>query len=180
MLNKSIFWLFFIFLITSSSVEAQFKADSSVKAEQKIHKKIQRVYFYAKRIRVDGKSKDWKGIPHISDSGSKIKPAGLDLTDVAIAPMEKGLYLLIRTRSKIHKKTDGNFFFSIDLVGEEEFDFGVQIYRNKPSSCSIDIYTANTANKETKRVEARGIKTKIISKFFGGLYLISDSIKQYP
>ena len=95
-----------------------------------MEQKIDRIRGIADRIQIDGNSSDWIGIPTFPDTiGDAQGDVSRDLIEVAIAPRDDALLVLLRT-SGVPAAADWAFLLDVDMWGDEQADFKMGFTRS--------------------------------------------------
>lgn len=105
---------------------------SDIKA---VFQRIDQARQAAEKIRVDGRARDWQGIPEMADpAGDGGEDTSRDLVAAAIAPLQNGLLVMLRTAEK-PSTVRFSFYLVFDLVGQDGDDFLLELQpaREAPS-----------------------------------------------
>lgn len=148
-------WLPIVFalIVVTGGGGAEQPQDSEKPAET-IEERIALFVPFTRRLRVDGKMYDWRRLPRFRNFENPVNPGGLDVVEAAVAPLEEGVFVMARTRRKALRQ-DGNFWISLDLAGEEEWDFAVGLSWGRAHVLEIFTPGRKKARVRSKRIEAK-------------------------
>ena len=128
----------------------------AVASESAIRQRILECAKVAKKIRIDGRSKDWEGIPTFFDD-KRIDDASLDIERIGIAPRESDLVVMIQTRGK-PSTTDYAFNVRIDFFRQRSAD--CELALGSQSRTNFFVYDESEGT-ELSRSELKGATLRI-------------------
>lgn len=149
--------------IQSNHVRSEPGAASTIKvpldavaSESAIRQRIQQCARAAKKIRIDGRSKDWEDIPTFFDE-IRLDDASIDIERIGIAPRESDLVVMIQTRGK-PSTTDYAFNVRIDFFRQRRAD--CEFALGSQSATNFFVYSESEGT-EISRSELKGTNIRI-------------------
>jgi len=112
-------------------------AGDDPRTDAAVVKRLEGVRARASRIKVDGKGKDWDGIPSFEDKDPPgFTDASLDIRRAAIAPLEDELLVLIETAAT-PSRSPLAFGLDIDFLGRSGRDASLQFGANEALEVTV-------------------------------------------
>jgi hypothetical protein len=97
---------------------------------------IFQVWQQASKIKIDGNSSDWGGVPVFSHETVNQEDPSRAISKVAIAPMQDALLVMVQTVGK-PSHDSGAFWLDIDYIGDKNYDIRIALNGNGPSHARI-------------------------------------------
>ncbi len=139
-------------MLTHPIVAAPVEAESTDRAEKRLHLKIAMMAKALPRLKIDGKADEWGAFTVVEDEEAKsdrsLSP-GTDITHVGCLPMEKGLAVLVVTRGDM-PASGGTLWIAVDIGNRSSNEFAVGLVWNGPHH--VDYYRPKGRGRMRVRV----------------------------